>query len=463
MKQNLPGEKLSIVRIVSIMKKPIITMVWLPILMKNMMMRYRGLKKYLTITDINTSFQYYITQIKFIKKEYQGVIDYAVPVIEQKSIKNKADINQLIGQSYFELENFEESVKYLEEYESKAKNLTKEDYYQLGFAQYQTGNYEGAVKSFKELNHINNALAQNALFLTGKAYLALKDKENARTALQRASTLKYDATIIEEAKFNYAKLSYELGYNNDALVAIRKFMQTYPNSKYTDEANEILADVLLQTKNYDEALAIIDQLDNPSTKIKGAYQIMAYHKGISLYNSGKLNQALQAFNKAQRYTNDKSIHALTQYWRGDIFHRKNNIEKSIPEMTRFLSSAVNINADHTARVTKSTGHYVQGYNYYKQKNYPKAQQEFEQTVNGISGTSNQTLQKSILPDALLRTADCYFIQKNYSASINYYDKVINKAYDGTDYAYYQKGIINGLQGKYAEKNQFDAENDDNVS
>ncbi len=121
---------------------------------------------------------YYITQIKFIKSDYQGVIDYAVPVIEKKTIKNKSDINQLIGQSYFELGDFDAAVDYLVEYEGSAKKVTKEDYYQIGYAQYQTGDYAGAVKSFKELNHLNNALAQNALFLTGKAYLQLKDKED---------------------------------------------------------------------------------------------------------------------------------------------------------------------------------------------------------------------------------------------------------------------------------------------
>ena len=395
---------------------------------------------------------YYIAQIKFLEKDYQGVIDYAVPVVEgRSSVRNKSDIQQLIGQSYFELKNYEEAVKFLTEFEKKARSVTKEDYYQLGYAQYQIGDYKGAVKNFKELNHLNNALAQNALFLTGNAYLKLGDKENARSALQRASTMKYDKAIVEEAKFNYAKLSYELGHNNDALVSIRKFIENYPTSKYSTEANEVLANVLLQTRNYNEALQIIEQIQNPSTKIQEAYQLMAYHKGISEYNDGKLNRALEAFNKAERYTHDKSILALTKYWRGDIYHRKGSYDKSIVEIEQFLANAGSLSKEHTIKVDQSTGYYVQAYNHYKLKHYTAARKSFEKTAELLATSSNAQIQNKILPDAILRTADCYFLQREYSASLTNYDQVIAKGYDGGDYAYYQKGIIEGLRGNFDAK------------
>ncbi|MEZ5002843.1 MAG: tetratricopeptide repeat protein [Chitinophagales bacterium] len=407
--------------------------------------KIKNVSKYKTVVP------YYITQIKFLGKDYQGVIDYAVPVVDERSIKNKADINQLIGQSYFELGNYKSAVEYLTAFEKQAKTVTKEDYYQLGYAQYQTGDYQGAVKNFKELNHLNNALAQNALFLTGNAYLKLNDKENARNALQRASTLDFDKTIVEEAKFNYGKLSYELGYNNDALITIRSFIETYPSSKYTAEANEVLANVLLQTRNYNEALQIIEGIKNPSAKIQEAYQLMAYHKGISEYSDGKLNDALTAFNKAERYTPDKSLLALTKYWRGDIYHIKGEYEKSINEMTQFLASAGALKEEHTLKVEKATAHYVQGYNHYKLKDYSKAQKSFEQAATLLSSSSNTEIANNLLPDALLRTADCYFLQRNYNASLTYYDKVISKGYDASDYAFYQKGIIEGLKGNYDAK------------
>jgi tetratricopeptide (TPR) repeat protein len=394
---------------------------------------------------------YYITQIYFQEKRYQDVIEYAAPIIDQKSIKNKTEINQLMGQSYFELKDYKSSVQYLEAYEKEAKSLTKEDYYQLGFAQYQVGDYAKAVVNFKQLNHLSDALAQNALYLSGNAYLKLNDKENARNALQRASSLNFDAAIVEESKFNYAKLSYELNYINDALVSIRKFIAEYPNSKYIDEANEVLANVLLTTRNFDEALAIIEGMKNPSTKIQGVYQLMAYQKAISQINSGNTTPALESLNKAQRYTPDKNILALTHYWRADIHHQKNDYDKSIAEMNLFLPLAKNLTSEHKGKVSEATGRYVQGYNYYKKKEYSKARAEFEMAANQLASNANAELTASLLPDAFLRTADCYFLEKNYNASINFYEKVIAKAYEGSDYAYFQKGIIEGLKGNTKAK------------
>jgi len=369
---------------------------------------------------------YYITQIKFLNNDFQGVIDYAVPLVDRSGLKYKSDINQLIGQSYFEQEEYSNAVVYLTAFEKKAKTVTKEDYYQLGYSQYQTGDYEGAVKSFKELNHLNNALAQNALFLTGNAYLKLNDKEQARTALQRSASMKFDKTIVEESRFSYAKLSYELGYNNEALVSLRKFITDYPQSDHQAEANEILADLLLQTRNYDEALSIIEQMSSPSAKIQEAYQLMAYHKAISLYNDGRLNRALEAFNKAERYTPDKSLLTLTKFWRGDIFHRKANYQKSVAEIDQFLGSNASISSEHTTKVNKATGHYVQGYNHYKLNDYEKAGQSFKVASEALISSSSDEIRNRLLPDALLRTADCYFLRKNYSVSEGYYDKVISK-------------------------------------
>src|SRR5207244_7962062 len=43
----------------------------------------------------------------------------------------------------------------------------------------------------------------------------------------------------EVSKFNYAKLSYELGYQDVALTELRRFLSEYPNSTYNTEAREL--------------------------------------------------------------------------------------------------------------------------------------------------------------------------------------------------------------------------------
>lgn len=394
---------------------------------------------------------YYLAQIRYLQGDYQGVLDYAVPLLDRPGLRNVAEINQLAGQSAFALERYEEAARYLDAYVRLAGKASREDYYQLGYAQYKTGDYTGALKNFGELAHLDHPLAQNALFHMGDAYLKTGDRERARTVLQQAASMTYDEALTEHARFSAAKLNYELGYGNEALVGLRKFIADYPNSAYQEEANELLAGLLLETRNYDEALAIIEQMASPSAKIREAYQVMAYHKAISLYNDGRLNQALEALNKAERYTPDKGLLALTHYWRGDIFYRKGEYRNSMAEMDAYLKSTATIPADYNSRVSPGTAHYVQGYNHYKTEDFAKAADAFKRASDLLAGPSGEAVRGDLLPDALLRTADCHFLRKEYGPSETYYDKVISKRYEGSDYAMYQKALIQGLRGKYEDK------------
>jgi hypothetical protein len=47
---------------------------------------------------------------------------------------------------------------------------------------------------------------------------------------------------------------------------------------------------------------------------------------------------------------------------------------------------------------------------------------------------------------VIRLADCYFMQKQYKSSAQYYDEIIKSNAQGADYALYQKAIIDGLGG-----------------
>ena len=102
------------------------------------------------------------------------------------------------------------------------------------------------------------------MYLLGDAYLKTGQKANARNAfLFCASNSSYPAQK-EISQFHYAKLSYELGYPDVALTEFRSFLQHYPNSTYAPEARELLLNVLANTSNYKDALALMDSVKNPS-------------------------------------------------------------------------------------------------------------------------------------------------------------------------------------------------------
>jgi TolA-binding protein len=427
---------------------------------------YLGLSQYYTnkFKDAQVNFQalegsknygntvpYYITQIKFILKDYQGTIDYAEPKLPKTTLRNLAEMNHLVGNSYFQLKNYEKAGLYLENYIRDAPKVTQEDYYQLGYINFKQKKFKEAANNFDKLSHLDNELAQNAMFSLGDCYLKLNEKSNARNAFLAASAMKYDKNIQEEAYFQYCKLTYEMGNNTEALSAIQKFKSTYPNSKFTTEADEILAQVFLSTNNYDDALTLIEGMKDKTPKIQEAYQKMAYYRAIELFNDNNFQKSDEYLNRSLKYLRDKSIEGLCYYTKSDIYHTMGQYDKSIEYGLKFISFSDFLNPNYSTKASLGTQNYILGYNYYKKNDFNKAKDYFEKADDQLALSKDKNIAQVIYPDAVLRAADCYFMLKNYPKSIQYYNKVVTNGFKGSDYAFFQKSILEGLSGKTDEK------------
>ncbi len=94
------------------------------------------------------------------------------------------------------------------------------------------------------------------MYILGDAYLKTGQKSNARNAFLFCASNSSNQTQKEISKYQYAKLSYELGYQDEALNGLNAFLTDYPNSTYNAEAKELLVGVLTNTNNYREAQAL---------------------------------------------------------------------------------------------------------------------------------------------------------------------------------------------------------------
>ncbi len=219
---------------------------------------------------------YYITQIHFVQKNYSAVIEYAAPLASDSRVKRRAEINLLVGQSYFEQGDYEKALPYLEYYESKSRKLRKEDFYQLAFVQYKNEKYKESIQNFKQLDKSKTELGQSAMFYLADAYLKEGDKGSAKNAFLKVSKLPFNPHMQEEALFNFAKLSIELHFDRDAVKALQRFE---PTSKYYTESQELLSATLVNTKDYKSAIRIIEGLKAQTPQIKEAYQRVCYYQG----------------------------------------------------------------------------------------------------------------------------------------------------------------------------------------
>ncbi len=403
----------------------------------------------------NNDVPFYICQIAFAQGDYDKVITYGKTQVQNSSVKKVAEINKLIGQSYFEKKDYQSALPYLETY-AKSGKLSEEDLYQMAYTQYRMGKYEEATKNFDGLKNLETALGQNALYNLGDCHLKTNDKASARAAFKKASTMTFDKKTQEEALFLYGKLSYELNFSKDAIDAFQGIPSTSP---YHKDAQELLSKVFLNTRNYEQALKIIEDMPTKSLEIRKAYQKVAFFRGVQLVNAGQGPQAKVLFVKSLEKENqlDKRITALANYWIGELNYASGDYTSSINDYNAFLNIAKTSPALFTDEASLGTANYALGYNYLKKGDFTKAGGYFETAVSEFgqklnSNTlENDDVKNKVYPDALLRAGDCNLKNNKYTEALGFYNRVIQRKATGSDYAFYQKSIIQGLTKDVAGK------------
>jgi len=377
---------------------------------------------------------YFIATIYYTQGNKQQALDYAQARLKKGGQYYEQELRQLAGHALFEQQQYDKAIPLLESYVAKTKKVRREDLYELSYSYYKAGNMQKAIDGFKQLSGKEDSLSQNAMYMLGDAYLKTGQRANARNAFLFCSSNSSNTKQREISLFNYAKLSYELGYQDVALSAFQEFLKTYPGSSYSTEARELTIGVLANTNNYKDALELMDSLKNPSPASRQVLPKILYGRATELVNDGMLVSADELLTRAEKMPNNTSVLPFIQFWKGEIAYRLNKPDQAIPYFYEYLkSSAVN------GEVNPVNARYNLGYLYLRKENYRQALGFFEQVV------SNPRINASALEqDAYLRIADCYFMNRDFKRASAMYDKVLDYSWPSSDYATFQKGMISGI-------------------
>lgn len=402
---------------------------------------------------------YYITQIYYKQKKYDELLAYAPAVLDSaktNTTKRVPEIARLIGDAYFIKEKYPEALPYLEQYHAGVpKNeISREDYYQLGYALYRTNNFTNAIDAFSKCDGESDELYQLATYNMADCYLKLEKKEYARNAFAQASEMEYNREIQEDAMFNYSKLSFELSYNpfHEAITAFEDYLNKYPNSARRDEAYEFLLNVYMKTRNYEKALASLDKIQNKDARVKEAYQIVAYNRGVELFQAEDLANSEKFFDKVNVYPVNPLLTSEAKFWKAEISYKLRQYSQAITRYNSFLTDQGAINSEYYG-----LANYGIGYAYFKlgneENNFQTMRDLYANANTGFrkyaDGSSSKDARK--LNDAYLRIGDCFYVNKSYAQAIQYYDKVADNSQGNKDYAMYQKAMCYGYEGQPDKK------------
>ena len=384
---------------------------------------------------------FYIAEIHYFNNERDKALALIEQLLKEGNQYYDLQMKQLAGGIYMDKRQFSKALPYLEEYIERTPKPDRKDLYQLSYCYYEAGNWEKCIKGFKQLGGNEDSLAQNSMYLLADAYLKTNQKENARNAFLFCSTDSTNAVQQEISTFTYAKLSYELGYLDVALTELQKFILKYPSSTNVQEAKEILVGVLANTSNYRDALALFESLKVQSERVKKIYAKILYGRAVELINDQQIQQANVLLTRITKIPYNSQQINHTWFWKGEIAYRSDLFDESITYFNSYLESP-----QTNGEVNSTNAKYSLAYCYLKKNDYKQAQRNFEQVAPNLTARST-----SIQEDAYLRTADCYYMTKQYRPALRIYDDVYTHHLNTADYALFQKAVIAGAMNRNPEK------------
>ena len=380
---------------------------------------------------------YYIAQIYYIQGKKDDALTYAEEKLRTgQSQYYDLELKQMIGHAYFERKEYAKALPYLEDYVNRSEKVRREDLYELSYSYYQANQLSKAIEGFKQLSGKEDSLSQHAMYLLGDSYLKTGQKANARNAFLFCASNSSDKKQQEISKYQYAKLSYELGYQDEALNSLRSFLNDYPNSTYQVEARDLLVAVLTNTNNYRDALTLLEAAPNPSPNAKRLFPRILYGRSTELINDGRLAEAESLIDRALKDPNNGSVLPYLYFWKGELSYRDNDLDDAIKYYNLYVSSGSPTSGEATAAHAR----YNLGYAYLRKENYAVARDFFEPLAKNPALNSDELTQ-----DAYIRAADANFMEKNYTRAKSMYDNVIRYSWPAEDYATFQNAMIVGIR------------------
>jgi TolA-binding protein len=390
---------------------------------------------------------YYIVQIYYLQENYSEVTAYAPQVLDSANSYNLNDVNHIIGDSYYKLSQFSSAVPYLESYNKNSKTLRTDDY-QLGFAYMKNEQYNKAIGMFDRVTKKKDSLAQIAYYHIAICYVNLDNKVSARSAFESAAKISSDASLQEDALYNYAILSYELDINpyDEAVIALERFLNEFPSSTRRSDVNQYLVNVYTSTNNYEKALASLEKIPNKDNDLKMAYQLVAFNRGVELFQNADYTSAIKAFELVERHPMDMVISARAKFWTADAHYRLDGLKGA-----KTLDKAIKAYRDFvlmpgaTLSGLKPDAYYNLGYAYLKKNDASQSLDNF--TFFTQSSSSN----KQQLADAYLRIGDSHYTLLQNENAIKNYLSAYNLKSGFEDQALYYLAKSYGYAGNDVEK------------
>ena len=386
---------------------------------------------------------YYLAQIDFIDRDYSAALDRSRKVLRNGGIEGfNPELNRIAGESLYHLGQDSEAIPYLERYAAETANPQPSALYMLGVSEFRNGNYKAAIERLRRVTDQQNAMGQSAYLYLGNALVKEGNADGAIMAFENAYRLDYDPNVTETAFYNFIAARMDGGrvpFGNSVNL-LEQFLNRYPNSRYATQVRESLVSGYMSDNDYESALRILDNINNPSAEMQQTRQKVEFALGTSRYKTGDVRQALELFSSAAASRNpDPTVTRQALLWKANCLYDLGRWNEAADDYLQFIRMAPASDPNVTL------ARYNLAYTRLEQERYDDALSGFRRLADASD------ISPAMRADVYNRAADCLYYGEHYSEASDYYRKAFSLNPSAGDYALYRIAMMKGMERDYQGK------------
>jgi TolA-binding protein len=390
---------------------------------------------------------YLIANVYYKQKRYDDLIAYTASLKNKRGLTNEKEIAMLSAEAYYFKGDY---AKAAEAYEAFLQDNPGRGegslLFRAGYSNYALNQTDKAITYLSKSAASKDSVSFYASYYLGILYLKQGEKPLALNAFDYSRRVPGDAKLAEEASFQFAKVSYDVGRPEQAINEFEKFLSTFPGSAHSNEVKELLAQAYVNGNNFHKAIEYIEALPSKNPQIQQAYQKATYLMGAELFNKNDYSEAVGYFEKSLQHPRDAAYVALASFWAAEAY----SIGRKPQDAIRHYQKVVSLGSQADPLLV-GKARYGLGYAHYALEDYERALFNFKEFTNKASRSTPNYV------DALIRLADCYYVSKQYDAALGTYGTARNLGSPDNDYILLQTGMVHGIKQNYAEsRNHFAA-------
>ncbi len=380
---------------------------------------------------------FYLSYIFQSQGDNDKAIQYGESYLKSGGGLHDLETLQLLASIYFNRQNFSRTIDLYEQVIKKQVSLQTPQQFELGSSYLADGRYTAAISLLKPLSSSKDPIALQAMYALGNAYLQAGDKANARSAFQYYIQNLPNGLDKEEAltvSFIVAKLSMELGFEDQGVQSLKDLLNLFPEGKDAQECREILLMYYARTNGFRQAMELLRTVEKKPEVYQRLAPRILYGRAIEFVNELQYEKADQLMAEVTQFKNSV-YHAPALFWRAEMAFR---IER-YPQTVGYLTEYLKLKPVPLGEATPENAFYNLGYAHLELEEYSKASGYFERLY-----TTSTPIESDLRREAALKVADCAFMERNLTKARQFYAKMSSSKGYGSDYAGFQLAVIEGI-------------------